>query len=96
MTLLIAAIGWVGAASVLIAYLLLLRGRISSDGHHYLMLNFLGSACLAVSTYVARAWPSAAVNVIWLAIGLGPLVRASVKGRSRRRCPASGPDSNHR
>jgi hypothetical protein len=83
MTWLIATIGWAGAASVLVAYLLLLRGRISSDGHHYLTLNFLGSACLVVSTYAAHAWPSAAVNVIWLAIGLGPLCRASVKRRAQ-------------
>jgi hypothetical protein len=76
MTFLIAAVGWVGAVNVLIAYVLLLRHRTSADGHVYLTLNFLGSGCLAVSTSVAHAWSSAAVNLIWLAIGVAPLVRA--------------------
>jgi len=76
MTLLIAAVGWVGAVTVLVAYVLLLRHRISADGHVYLTLNFLGSGCLAVSTFVAHAWSSAAVNLIWLVIGIAPLIRA--------------------
>jgi len=84
MNWLIATIGWVGAGCVLLAYLLLLRGRISADGSRYLSLNFLGSACLAVSTSVARAWPSAAVNLVWLAIGIVPLLRAWAKIQSGR------------
>ena len=88
MTLLIDAIGWVGAVMVLIAYVLLLRHRTSADGHVYLTLNFLGSGCLAISTSVAHAWSSAAVNMIWLAIGVTPLVRAwgSLQPVSVERC----------
>jgi hypothetical protein len=85
MTWLIASIGWIGAVSLLGAYLLLVRRRISADGPFYLSLNFLGAACLAVSTSAAHALPSAAVNVIWLAIGLGPLIRASARHRARPR-----------
>jgi len=83
MTWLIAAIGWAGAASLLTAYLLLLRRRTSADSHLYLSLNFLGAACLAVSTSAAHAWPSAAVNLIWLALGSAPLIRAWVKLTAR-------------
>src|SRR5262249_34376961 len=88
MTLLIDAIGWVGALNVLIAYVLLLRHRTSADGHVYLTLNFLGSGCLAVSTSVAHAWSSAAVNLIWLVMGVAPLVRAwvSLQPVSADRC----------
>ena len=90
MTWLIATIGWIGAVSLLAAYLLLLSRRASADGHLYLSLNFLGSACLAVSTSAARAWPSAAVNLIWLAIGIAPLIRAWGNLHARRRCPDCG------
>ena len=91
MTWLVAVIGWIGAASVLLAYLLLLRHSASSDSHLYLTLNFLGSACLAVSTSAAHAWSSAAVNLIWLAIGVAPLARAWIKFSARRQGPAATP-----
>lgn len=84
LTWLIAGIGWAGAVSVLLAYLLLIRRRVSAFGLRYLSLNFLGSACLAVSTSAAGAWPSAAVNVIWLVIGIAPLIRAWAKLHARR------------
>jgi hypothetical protein len=83
MTWLIGSIGWAGAIGVLAAYVLLLRHRISADSRTYLSLNFVGSACLVVSTWAAHAWPSAAVNVIWLAIGLGPLARAAARRRAQ-------------
>ena len=79
MTIALASIGWAGAVGVLVAYLLLLRRITSADSPLYLSLNFLGSACLALSTCAAHAWPSAAVNLIWLAIGFAPLVRALAK-----------------
>jgi len=88
-TTLIAAIGWVGAVGVLLAYLLLLRHTTTADSRAYLSLNFVGSACLAVSTSAAHAWPSAAVNLIWLAIGIVPLARACVKLNARRHQPSS-------
>jgi hypothetical protein len=87
MTLLITVVGWVGAAGVLFAYLLLLRRRVSAENSLYLSLNFLGSACLAVSTSAAHAWPSAAVNLIWLAIGITPLIRARARIQVRQRRP---------
>jgi hypothetical protein len=87
MTWLIAVIGWGGAVSLLTAYLLLLSRRTSVDSHLYLSLNFVGSACLAVSTSTVHAWPSAAVNLIWLAIGSAPLIRAWGKLHGRRQRP---------
>jgi hypothetical protein len=89
MTWLTAVIGWAGAAGVLLAYLLLLRHRVSAESWLYLSLNFLGSACLAVSTSAAHAWPSAAVNLIWLAIGITPLIRAHEKIHRRHRRPGA-------
>lgn len=82
-TILITAVGWAGAVSVLAAYLLLLRRRTTAESHLYLSLNFAGSACLAVSTSIAHAWASAAVNLIWLVICVAPLVRAWVSFQNR-------------
>ena len=96
MTWIITTIGWVGAVNVLAAYLLLLRRRTSADSHLYLSLNFLGSACLAVSTSIAHAWSSAAVNLIWLVIGVAPLVRAWVKFQPLCRRPGTPADADAR
>ena len=84
-TWLLPTIGWSGGVCTLVAYLLLIRRRISAASSLYLSLNLLGSACLALSTSAAHAWPSAAVNVIWLGIGLGPLARTSLTARAARR-----------
>jgi len=92
----ITTIGWIGAVNVLVAYLLLLRRRTSADSHLYLSLNFVGSACLAVSTSIAHAWSSAAVNLIWLVIGITPLVRAWVKFQPQRRRPGTPADADAR
>lgn len=96
LTWLIATIGWAGAASVLFAYLLLLRRSISAYGLRYLSLNLLGSACLAVNTSAAHAWPSAAVNLIWLAIGIAPLIRACAKRHSGGPRPGTAMDPDAR
>ena len=94
MSWLIGTIGWIGAISLLTAYLLLLRRRTSADSRLYLSLNLLGSACLAVSTSEAHAWPSAAVNLVWLAIGIAPLIRAWVRLHSRRQREATATDTD--
>ena len=80
----IAALGWVAAAALLIAYRGNTTGRLATDGPAYLLLNLLGALGLGVSTAVAHAWPSAVVNGVWLLIGLGPLTRA-VRARLHRR-----------
>lgn len=94
----IAAIGWVGAVAVLLAYGLNHLGRLHPRDAAYLVLNTVGAIGLMISTAAAHAWPSAVVNLIWLVIGV-PQIVASV--RLRRPAPPtglpeSGPESRHR
>lgn len=70
-------IGWAGAVLVLTAFGLNTRGRVTARSVSYLAMNAVGSVGLAISTAAAHAWPSAAVNVVWLGLGLPPLVRAA-------------------
>ena len=62
-------VGWVGAALVLVAYGLLSAHRMSSRSMSYQLLNIAGSIGLVINSAWNGAIPSAAVNVIWLAIG---------------------------
>jgi hypothetical protein len=77
MTLLIEIIGWAGAVLVLLAYGLLSAHRLSSRSGTYQVLNIGGSVGLLINALWNGAIPSAAVNLIWMAIGAHALWRNS-------------------
>jgi hypothetical protein len=74
-------IGWVGAACLLLAYAWLSSGRLTA-GIRYHLLNLAGAGGLALNGAVHQAWPSTALNVIWLGIGVAAL-RAAGAGTAR-------------
>jgi hypothetical protein len=67
-------VGWVGAVALLAAHGLLVTGRVAVVGRPYLLLNAGGAAALAANGAAHAAWPSAALNLLWLGIG----VRAAI------------------
>jgi hypothetical protein len=73
--LVIDIIGWIGAGCLLLAYSLVSRGRVAGGGRPYQLLNVSGSVGLAVNTIAYEAWPSTALNLFWLGIGLIALIR---------------------
>jgi hypothetical protein len=68
--LLIEAIGWVGAAMILFAYLLLSTGKLGGRSRLYQWMNVVGAACFILNSGYNGAIPSATLNVIWAIIGL--------------------------
>jgi hypothetical protein len=68
-------IGWAGAGCLLLAYARLSSGRLTM-GVRYHLLNLAGAGGLAANGAFHQAWPSTALNVIWLGIGLTALHRA--------------------
>jgi hypothetical protein len=74
----IEVIGWVAAGMMLAAYLLLTMGRISGRSRIYQWLNVLSGAGFILNSGWNGAYPSAFINVVWVAIGL-----YGVFGRSR-------------
>jgi len=77
-------IGWLGAALILIAYILLSLGRIEAKSIAYQGLNVAGAAGFVINSGYNGAIPSAALNVIWMGIGLFALTHIL------RRRPADG------
>jgi hypothetical protein len=78
-------IGWVGAALILGAYALLSSGRLRSDSLTYHWMNILGAAGFVINSGWNGALPSAAMNVVWIGIGvyaLGQLRRARTGRRA--------------
>jgi len=63
-------VGWLAAALMLSAYLLLTSGRISSRSNLYHWMNVLSGAGFVINSGWNGAYPSAFINVIWALIGL--------------------------
>ena len=67
--LVIAVVGWVGAALLLGAYALVSAGRLAGGGLTFQLMNLGGAAGLAINSAVNGAWPSVALNLVWIAVG---------------------------
>jgi hypothetical protein len=69
------AVGWIGAVLLLVAYVLVSTRRLEGQAATFHGLNLLGGAGLAANSAVNGAFPSVALNVIWMAVGIVALVR---------------------
>jgi hypothetical protein len=78
MKIAVEVIGWIGAALILGAYALLSAGRVKAESITYQLMNILGAAGFVVNSGWNGALPSAAMNVVWMGIGVYAL-------RQRRR-----------
>lgn len=77
MKIMVEVIGWAAAAMMLSAYLLLTSGRLRSLSAAYQWLNVLSGAGFVVNSGWNGAYPSAALNLVWMAIGLYGLSRGA-------------------
>lgn len=71
----IEAVGWAGAALILASYILLSNGRLHGQSPVYQWMNVFGSAGFVLNSTWNGAIPSAALNVVWMAMGLFTLWR---------------------
>ncbi len=74
--------GWVGALLILGAYALLTAERVTSRSALYQGMNVGGAAGFIVNGWWHGAIPSAALNVIWMLIGVVALWRILRRGSS--------------
>jgi hypothetical protein len=75
-------IGWTGAILMVLAYALLSAGKLESRSVSYQVMNILGAAGFIVNSGWNGAFPSASVNVVWMAIGIFALVRGRKEARA--------------
>jgi hypothetical protein len=73
--LVIEIIGWVGASLMLLGYLLLTTGKVSSHSSRYQWLNIFAGAGFIVNSGWNGAYPSACINVLWVIIAVYGLLR---------------------
>jgi len=72
---LIEATGWLAAGLILLAYAMLSTGRIAARSRLYQGLNLFGALGFIVNSGWNGAIPSAALNVIWMAVSCYALWR---------------------
>jgi hypothetical protein len=69
--------GWAAAVLILGSYGLLSFGKISARSPIYQWMNILGALGFIINCTWNGAWPSVALNVVWLGIAVYALRRNS-------------------
>jgi hypothetical protein len=72
-------IGWVAAVLILGAYGLLTAGKLEAQSRAYQWMNVVGALGILLNSGWNGAIPSAALNVIWMGIGVVALWRMAMK-----------------
>ena len=67
--------GWAAAALILGAYALLSFGKIQARTPVYQWMNILGAVGFVINCSALGAWPSVALNIVWMVIGIYALRR---------------------
>jgi hypothetical protein len=75
-------VGWVGMALLISAYALVTTGRILGPSLTFQVMNLVGGGALMVNSAYYGAWPSAALNLVWVVIGTVGLTRAWLRAPS--------------
>jgi len=73
--MLAAALGWLGTAGTFLAYAALWRGWVTPESRRYAALNALGGLMAGTACVMYGAWPSAAANLAWAALGILSIAR---------------------
>ena len=68
-------IGWIGAFSYILGYLLLSLQVLSSERVTYHLLNSIGGCCLVIHSVFLNDIPNFFVNLIWMLIALYSIIR---------------------
>ena len=70
-------VGWISVAMMLSAYLLLNAQKVSAKSRLYQWLNVLSGAGFVINSGWNGAYPSAAMNVVWMFIGIFGVLRVA-------------------
>lgn len=81
MTLIPSIIGMAGAGMILLAYLLLQMGKMTTEGLWYTVINLVGSLMILFSLFFDFNLPALFIEVVWITVSVVALVRLFLKRR---------------
>ncbi|HEY0215779.1 MAG TPA: hypothetical protein VGC57_05255 [Cellulomonas sp.] len=70
MSALVTALGWVGAVTCLIAYVMVTRGRWAASSGRYQLANVISGLFMGMVAARSGVWPSVVTNLVWMAVGV--------------------------
>lgn len=68
-------LGWIASILIVGSYALNLWGKIETNSKAYMWANIVGGLFFVINTYFHHAYPSMVVNIIWVIIALGLLLK---------------------
>ncbi len=77
-------VGWAAAALILAAYILLSLGKLEGRSYTYQWMNVIGAGGFVINSGYNGAIPSAALNIVWAAMGLFTLWSVARARKSTR------------
>lgn len=72
---LVGIVGWIGAVLITGSYFLNIQGKLDAKDKSYIWANAIGGICFIINTYFHQAYPSMAVNIIWVLIAVTAIIR---------------------
>jgi len=78
------ALGWCGSILLIVAYVFATKNIFPATTWQSLTMNFLGAAFLLLNGFVHRAFPSVALNAIWVLISVNGLARTRRSSSSQQ------------
>jgi hypothetical protein len=73
--IIIDTIGWIGAVTYLIAYGMVSAKKVEADSWTYQGMNMFAGSLLIINNFYLRAYPSTALNTVWVGIAILTLGR---------------------
>jgi len=77
--IIIEILGWTASLLIVGSYALNLWGKIEAKSKLYVWANIIGGLFFVVNTYFHKAYPSMVVNIIWVIIAFGLLIKPLLK-----------------
>jgi hypothetical protein len=82
MKLLMDIIGWLGAATVIVAYGLNSYQKIKSDSYPFQIANLAGGILLIIYAFYKKADANVFINIVWVIIAISSLFKLARKKKS--------------
>lgn len=68
-------IGWIATILIVGAYFFNINGRVKSTSVPYIVCNLIGGILFTIYTFAHRTYPNMVVNVVWVIIAIGALMK---------------------
>jgi len=85
---LVTALGWVGAVTCLVAYVLVTRGKWAPTSGRYQLANVVSGLFMGLVAASSGVWPSVVTNAVWAVVG-AHAVAVVLKARRQRQREAA-------